>query len=198
MCRCGRSPAFHTAHAILAQAIRRCCEQAGARKADLRGSKKGSPERRGLRPDGTRPSDVTWLNFHGQGKYLVLIDATVVSAYVASMLKHQRSNQPGYAVEQAEAPKLSNDVTSRASVAGTHRLVPFAVEESGPFGDHSLRLLREIATLGADDGFLLPPSSWHSFTKARLISYWVDMWLQDISLSLAQHLTSLVVEKLCS
>ena len=29
-------------------------------------------------------------------------------------------------------------------------------------------------------------------------SHWVDMWLQDISLSLAQHLTSLVVEKLCS
>ena len=111
MCLCGRSPAFHTAHAIiLAQAIRRCCEQAGAREADLRGGKKGSPELRGLRPDGTRPSDVTWLNFHGQGKRL-LIDATVVSAGVASMLKHQRFNQPGYAVEKAEALKFSNDVT---------------------------------------------------------------------------------------
>ena len=197
MFRCGRSPAFHTAHAVLAQAIRRCCEQAGASDADLRGGKKGSPELRGLRPDGTRPSDVTWLNFHGRGKHL-LIDATVVSVYVASMLKNQRFNQPGYAVEQAEARKFSNDVTSRASVAGTHRLVPFAVEESGRFGDHSLRLLREIATRGVDNGCLLPPSSWLSFKKTRLVSYWVDMWLQDISLSLAQHLTSLVVDKLCS
>ena len=34
--------------------------------------------------------------------------------------------------------------------------------------------------------------------KARLVSYWVDLWLQDISLSLAHHLTSLVVEKLCN
>ena len=140
---------------------------------------------------------MTWLNFHGLGKHL-LIDATVASIYVASMLKHQRFNQPGYAVEQAEAHKFSNDATSRASVAGTHRLVPFAVEESGRFGDHSLRLLREIATRGVDDGFLLPPTSWLSFNKARLVSYWVDLWLQDISLSLAHHLTSLVVEKLCN
>ena len=69
---------------------------------------------------------------------------------------------------------------------------------SGRFGDHSLRLLREIATRGVDDGFLLPPTSWLSFNKARLVSYWVDLWLQDISLSLAHHLTSLVVEKLCN
>ena len=75
-----------------------------------------------------------------------------------------------------------------------YRLVPFAVEESGRFGDPccSLRLLREIATRGVDDGFLPPPTSWLSFNKARLVSYWVDMWLQDISLSLAHHLTSLV------
>ena len=99
---------------------------------------------------------MTWLNFHGRGKHL-LIDATVVSVYVASMLKNQRFNQPGYAVEQAEARKFSNDVTSRASVAGTHRLVPFAVEESGRFGDHSLRLLREIATRGRRQWLSPPP-----------------------------------------
>ena len=31
------------------------------------------------------------------------------------------------------------------------RLVPFVVEESGRFGNHFLRLLREIATRGVDD-----------------------------------------------
>ena len=69
------------------------------------GGKKGSPELRGLRPDGTRPSDVTWLNFHGLGKHL-LIDATVASIYVASMLKHQRFNQPGYAVGAGRGPQV--------------------------------------------------------------------------------------------
>ena len=44
----------------------------------------------------------------------------------------------------------------------------------------------------------LPPTSWLSFNKARLVSHWVDLWLQDISLSLAHHLTFLVVEKLCN
>ena len=59
--RCPRSPAFHSAHGILAQAIRRVCEAAGARPSQLRGGKPGSSELIGLRSDATRPiiSDVT-------------------------------------------------------------------------------------------------------------------------------------------
>ena len=63
---------------------------------------------------------------------------------------------------------------------------------------------RLLAThCGVDEGThcALPTySTWLSFKKARLGFYdWVDMWLQDISLSLASHLTSLVViGKLCS
>ena len=49
-------------------------------------------------------------------------------------------------------------VSSQAGQPGStgHRLVPFAVEESGRFGDHSLRLLREIATRGVDNEWLSP------------------------------------------
>ena len=99
---------------------------------------------------------MTWLNFHCLEKHL-LIDATVASIYT-----WPQCSSP-------EAHEFS--LTSRAYVAGIiHRLVPLAAEESGLFGDHSsLRLLREIATRGVDDGFLLPPSSWLSFKKARLV-----------------------------
>ena len=76
--RCPRSPAFHSAHGILAQAVRRVCDAAGARPSQLRGGKPGSSELIGLRSDATRPSDVTWLNFFGTGRHL-LIDVTVAS-----------------------------------------------------------------------------------------------------------------------
>ena len=80
----------------------------------------------------------------------------------------------------AETQKFSNDMASRASVAGTRRLlVPLlaVLEESGRFGEHALRLLlREIAIYrGVDDGSLMmvfsspPPLSLAFFQKARLL-----------------------------
>ena len=102
---------------------------------------------------------VTWLNYHGQGKHL-LIDVTVASVFLGAMLKHDRFNVPGYAAAEAEASKFSNDVNSRASVAGQHRLVPFALEESGRIGPHALALLHELAARGVDDGFLRAPQTW--------------------------------------
>ena len=79
--RCGRSPRFHTVHAVLAHAIRRCCEAAGATDADLRGGKRGRAELRGLRSDGTRPAgDVAWLHYHERNRNLP-IDATVASVF---------------------------------------------------------------------------------------------------------------------
>ena len=76
-----------------------------------------------------------------------------------------------------ETQKFSNEMASRASVAGIHRLpVPLAavLEESGRFGEHALRLLlREIAIhRGVDDGSLMvfsPPPSLALFQKARLL-----------------------------
>ena len=76
-----------------------------------------------------------------------------------------------------------------------HRLVPFAMEESGRLGRHALTLLRELAAKGVSDGHLKPPPSWLPSKKSRLITHWVDLWLQDISASLALHLSSLVVDQ---
>ena len=78
---------------------------------------------------------------------------------------------------------------------GHHHLVPFAMEESGRFGDHALALLREIASRGVRLGFLKPPPSWLASKRARVISYWVDHWLQDISSTLALHLATIVVDQ---
>ena len=194
MLRCGRSPCFHTAHAVLAQTIRRCCEQAGATNADLRGGKRGSAELRGLRPDGTRPGDVVWLDYHGKGRHL-LIDATVASVFCPAMLKSGCFDKPGLAAAKAEARKFSDDAKSVSPVGGQHRLVPFAVEESGRFGKHALALLRELASRGVKDGYLKPPTSWRAPKQLRVISYWVSQWLQDISLSLSHHLSDIVLER---
>ena len=194
MMRCGRSPCLHTVHAVLAQAIRRCCEAAGASDADLRGGKRGSPELRGLRPDSTRPGDVTWLHYHGKGRHL-LIDATVASVYCLAMLKPGCFDKPGLAAAKAEARKFSDDAKSASPVGGQHRLVPFAVEESGRFGRHALALLRELADRGVKDGFLKPPTSWRAPKHSSVVSHWVSQWLQDISLSLSHHLSEIVSER---
>ena len=136
MSRCGRSPCFHTVHAVLAHAIRRCCEAAGATDADLRGGKRRSAELRGLRSDGTRPGDVAWLHYHGRNRHL-LIDATVASVFCLAMLKPGCFDKPGLAAAKAEARKFSHDAKSVSPVGGQHRLVPFAVEEPGRFGRHA-------------------------------------------------------------
>ena len=78
--------------------------------------------------------------------------------------------------------------------------VPFAIEESGRLGRHALTLLRELAAKGVNDSHLKPPPSWLPSKKSRvithsLISYWFDLWLQDISASLALHLSSIVVNQ---
>ena len=194
MSRCGRSPCFHTVHAVLAHAIRRCCEAAGATDADLRGGKRGSAELRGLRSDGTRPGDVAWLHYHGRNRHL-LIDATVASVFCLAMLRPGCFDKPGLAAAKAEARKFSDDAKSVSPVGGQHRLVPFAVEEPGRFGKHALALLREIADRGVKDGFLKPPSSWRAPKPSKVASYWVSQWQQDISLSLAHHLSEIVLER---
>ena len=58
---------------------------------------------------------------------------------------------------------------------------------------HALALLREIADRGVKDGLLKPPSSWRAPKPSKVASYWVSQWLQDISLSLAYHLSEIVL-----
>ena len=88
-----------------------------------------------------------------------------------------RQARPGLAAAKAEARKFSDDATVRYRNSGSpvggqqHRLVPFAVEESGSFGHHALALLREIAERGVKDGFLKAPTSWRAPEKSRLVSY---------------------------
>ena len=155
--------------------LRRCCEEAGAPSSKLRGGRHGSSELRGLRSDDTRPSDITWLDFFGpSGKHL-LIDTTVATLYRKYMLASGRFNTPGLAAREAENEKFKKDgASSLPTTLGPHRLVPFAIEESGRFGRHAIALLRELASRGVTDGFLKPPSSWLSAKRPQIISYWVE------------------------
>ena len=111
----------------------------------------------------------------------------------SSVALHQSA--AAVAAAKAEARKFSDDAKSASPVSGQHRLVPFAVEESGRFGQHALVLLREIAARGVKEGFLKPPSSWRAPKPSSVVSYWVSQWLQDISLSLAHHLSEIVLER---
>ena len=112
------------------------------------------------------------------------------------MLASGRFNTPGLAAREAENEKFKKDgASSLPTTLGPHRLVPFAIEESGRFGRHAIALLRELASRGVTDGFLKPPSSWLSAKRPQIISYWVDGWLQDISATLALHLASIVVNQ---
>ena len=43
--------------------------------------------------------------------------------------------------------------------------------------------------------FLKPPSSWRAPKPSKVASYWVSQWQQDISLSLAHHLSEIVLER---
>ena len=112
------------------------------------------------------------------------------------MLKPGCFDKPGLAAAKAEARKFSDDAKSASPVGGQHRLVPFAVEESGRFGRHALALLRELADRGVKDGFLKPPTSWRAPKHSSVVSHWVSQWLQDISLSLSHHyLSEIVLER---
>ena len=76
-------------------------------------------------------------------------------------MSYRRYDTPGMVAAAAEDTKFNKDRTSSLPITTSfHRLVPFALEESGRLGRHALALLRELAAKGVSDGHLRPPPSW--------------------------------------
>ena len=70
-------------------------------------------------------------------------------------LSYRRYDTPGRVAAAAEETKFKKDRSSSLPMTTNfHRLVPFAMEESGRLGRHALTLLRELAAKGVSDGHL--------------------------------------------
>ena len=104
-------------------------------------------EKKGLRPDRTRPGDVVVLNFYGPGRHMV-IDA-VISTVNRNTILSVTSLIPGHHVAKlAEDKKFKADEMSSQPVSckhgGDHVFVPFAMEDGGTLGAHAHALLKTL------------------------------------------------------
>ena len=91
-------------------------------------------ERKGLRPDQTRPGDVVVLDFCGLGRHLV-IDAVISTVHRNAILT-AASTIPGHVAKLAEDKKFKADEKSSQPVSCKHGgdnvlMVPFAMEDGG-------------------------------------------------------------------
>ena len=124
-------------------------------------------EKKGLRPDRTRPGDVVVaftglvLNFYGPGRHLV-IDAVISTVYRNTLLSVTRLI-PGHVAKLAEDKKFKADELSSQPVSckhgGDHVFVPFAMEDGGTLGAHAHALLKTLAEHAVSAGRHSSPDS---------------------------------------
>ena len=105
-------------------------------------------EKKGLRPDRTRPGDVVVLNFYGPGRHVV-IDAVISTVYRNTILSVTSLIPPGHVAKLAEDKKFKADEMSSQPVSckhgGDHVFVPFAMmEDGGTLGAHAHALLNRL------------------------------------------------------
>jgi len=104
--------------------------------------------------DASRLGDMGVLDFFADGRHLV-IDAVVTTIYKNTIIQRVVSI-PGYAAKQAKDRKLLADRTSAQPIARVHGVphvvVPFAIENGGRLGAHSLALRRVLATVVLEKG----------------------------------------------
>ena len=139
-------------------------------------------EQAGLRPDRTRPSDLTLLDYDGPGQHL-FIDVTVRCPFNATGFTH--ALRPGYQAERGERDKFHADSRSAHPVATHCRLVPFAMETGGRLGAHASALLMEWARRAAG---LMPSAT--ARTAASLAQKWSQSVVTTLKLSLVKLATS--------
>ena len=138
-------------------------------------------------------------HFFAEGRHLV-VDAVVTTIYRNTIL-NTTSTIPGYAAKQAEDRKLQADRVSSQPIAtihgGPHALVPFAMEDGGRLGAHTLALVPALAIVALDKG-KRPPFAYMSvgLYAPTILSLWVQRWQQRLStwlhLAISKHVTKLL------
>ena len=139
-------------------------------------------EQAGLRPDRTRPSDLTLFDYDGPGQRLY-IDVTVRCPFNATGFAH--ALRPGYRAARGERDKFHADARSAHPVATHCRLVPFAMETGGRLGAHASAMLMEWARRAAG---LLPSAT--ARTAPSLAQKWSQSVVTTLKLSLVKLATS--------
>jgi hypothetical protein len=141
-------------------------------------------ETRRLRPDNTRPSDITLLNYDGPGRHL-FIDVSVISGFTSS--NHHLGQQPGRLSASREADKFLADARSTGPIQHTHRLVPFIVEKGGRLGLHAKALLAEW------EAKMRRTSRLKGYAQSSCSHRFI--WTQSLSGAVNCHMASLINKK---
>lgn len=144
--RCPCSSKVHDLHFVLAEYIHGLMIEAGARPRKGRRESDVRLEIRGLRPDNSRPADITWRNFAGPGVHL-MVDVTAVSPRNDTHAGRPDALLPGAAALAAERKKLSDDLKSALPLQRIHRYYPCAVEDGGRLGPSCAEFLDFMAIL---------------------------------------------------
>ena len=147
-------------------------------------------EKKGLRPDRTRPGDVVVLNFYGPGRHLV-IDVVISTVYRNTILS-VTSLIPGHVAKLAEDKKFkADDEMSSQPVSckhgGDHVFVPFAMEDGGTLGAHAHALLKTPAEHAVSAGRCSSPDSLSPLSPSMQVSLWMQRWQHRLSMSLQYY-----------
>ena len=189
--RCPNGGQRHYMHAGLVAVIVAILLMAGIPKSSI------VVEKKGLRPDRTRPGDVVVLNFYGPGRHLV-IDAVISTVYRNTLLS-VTSLIPGHVAKLAEDKKFKADELSSQPVSckhgGDHVFVPFAMEDGGTLGAHTHALLKTLAEHAVSAGRHSSPDSRSPLSPSMQVSLWMQRWQNRLStwlhVSLSQQILRL-------
>jgi hypothetical protein len=173
--RCPKSGAYWTAHNTLVAVVNTIIDEAGF-------AAQRKNEVSNLRPDNTRPADISIVNYGGTFRDIIL-DVTVPGVVALARNSGIFMTNPGSAARRAESAKFCQDANSSRPLRSVHRFVPFAVEEFGRIGDHAEAFLFEMAkaaTVGRSHLLHMPDDSppKRFFLKQKLKN-----WRQRISLA---------------